>query len=519
MNKYAFISVVDTSGILDFVKTLIQYKFNIIATHKTYLFLKSNGYLVTSLSDYFDSEEIIQDINILNFKLYKSITSSRSKQDIKYLNKQNINLIDLVIVNFNDLSNLSNDTNNIEKTLNHIDTITPYIVQTASKNYKNIAVLVDHIDYEFIINELHSKSVISLNTKIQLANKALYYIYLYNKKIFNFFNNKSHNLLFKNMHSNIECKQYNFVLPKHKKNIKYESHDYYQKQFCNNVKEYLHINKLMQIQGKELTYDDFINVKVIIKYLKTFLMPTCIIFNKSNLCSVSSNKFLAQSYINAYCAHNIIDNNPITIGLNKILDVNTIEHIIQHTNIKLLVVPEISNNAKIFLAKKAKIIVILYDTNKYNKKSNINLINEEHLINKSHDTTFIKKNMNIVSKRKPLQYEIDDMLFSWKIIRFMQSNSIICCKNNITLGISHGKINIMDSIQLAIITAQNNGFNIVNSIIASEAFVSSKNYIDYIAKLGIKCLIQPGGSIYDKEIIQTIDHYNMSMIFTNIRYI
>ncbi|QJC31221.1 hypothetical protein GJT87_00960 [Enterobacteriaceae endosymbiont of Macroplea mutica] len=519
-NKYAFISVVNKSHILTLVKILIQYKYKIIANLKTYLFLKSQGYEVINLADYLQDNDPISNLNLLvNNKLYNGITSNRSIQDITLFKQHNIYLIDLVVINIHDFYIYDNNqVINIERSIYNIDNITLYLLLSAAKNYKYVTSIIDHIDYDFIISELQSNCFISLNTKIQLANKTLHYVYLYIKKLATFFNTNHDFLLYEN--ANTDNRKYNInkLSLQQKDNIQFESIDYHQKQFLNNIEEYLQQSNLQQIQGKELTYIDYIAVKIILDYFNIFIQPTCMIFQKTKLCSVASHVILVQAYINAYCANNVLIQNDMIIGLNQPLDVDTVTHIVQHAHIKIILVPNITHKAQQILSKK-NIIVLIYKLDKNYKKFNIQYINQEYFINKSNDYIFQQKNINIVSLRKPTQQEMKDMFFCWKILKYIKSNSIICSKNNITLGIGNSKTNLLHSIKIAIKNAKINGFNIKNSCIASEVFITTEQCIHYIAKYGITCIIQPGGSIHDKMIISVVNKYNISMIFTNIRYI
>ncbi|QJC30807.1 hypothetical protein [Enterobacteriaceae endosymbiont of Macroplea appendiculata] len=519
-NKYAFISVVNKSHLLTLVKILIQYKYNIIANPKTYLFLKSQGYPVINLVNYLQDNNSISNVNLLsNNKIYHGISSNRSIQDITLFKQNNIYFIDLVVINIYDFYIYDNDqVINVENSINNIDNITSYLLLSAAKNYKYVTSIIDPIDYDFIISELQSNCFISVNTKIQLANKTFDYVYLYIKKLSTFFNTHRDYLLYKNVNTDVSKYNINKFSSQQKDNIQYESSDYHQKQFLNNIEEYLKQSNLQQIQGKELLYIDYITIKIILDYFNIFIQPTCIIFQNTQLCSVASNIILVQAYINAYCANNVLIQNDMIIGLNQPLNIDTVTHLVQHTHIKIILVPDITYKARQMLSKK-NIIVLIYKLSKNSKKINIQYINQDYFVNKSNDYIFQQKNINIVSLRQPTQQEMKDMFFCWKIIKLIKTNSIICSKNNITLGIGNSKIDLFHAIKIAIKNAKINGFNTKNSCIASEAFITSEKCIHYMAKYGITCIIQPGGAIHDKMIISVANKYNISMIFTNIRYI
>ncbi|QJC29936.1 bifunctional phosphoribosylaminoimidazolecarboxamide formyltransferase/IMP cyclohydrolase [Enterobacteriaceae endosymbiont of Plateumaris sericea] len=519
-NKYALISVSNKSNILFLSQKLIEYNYNLISTKGTYLFLKSQGFNnIIEISEYLNYSKLMDEkVKTLHPKLYRGILSDRSINDIIFMHINNIKLIDIVVINFYPFKQSS-----IQKKINdniissNIDIGGPCIVRAAAKNYKHVTVVIDNKDYLLIINELKKNNSILLDTRIKLAQKAFNYVSLYDKKISEYFNIKEQEIKsFKN-------NEKNFIFPNKitlnlfkKEDLRYgENHHQKSALYYTNDNKYVKNNNFKQIQGKKLSYNNIIDANVALECVQEFSNPSCVIIKHANPCGVSSSHTLKEAYINAY------NTDPISyfgsvIAFNKQLNLETVNVILKNNFIELIIIPSITNEAKILISKKNNIRILLYN---FNSKIlfEMKCVSNGILIQNTNLNYINKNNINIVSKRIPKNNEIEDIIFGWKIVKFVKSNAIIYCKNNMTLGIGAGQMSRIDSVKLAITKAKERKFNLQGSSMISDAFFPFRDSIDFISNLGIKCIIQPGGSLRDQEIIDAVNQHNLSMVFTNIR--
>lgn len=529
------ISVFDKSKIVNFAKSLSQYGTQFLSTEGTAQILSDSGISTQKISDYTQFPEIINGrIKTLHHKIYAGVLH-RKDLDKKIMNQYNIQAIDMVIINFYPFhSVLKNQTYSQKKILEYIDIGGPSIVRAASKNYKNIAVITDINDYKSILDEIHrNNGSISLNTRLNLASKAFKYIYKYDALISDYFNN----LLLKNnkkidfdYKNNVQEPNYHFpdildfkkIKFTKKQNVRYGENPHQKAALYieKNTKQTSgSIANAQQIQGKSLSYNNIIDMDTALECVKTFFNhPTCVIVKHANPCGVATSDTLNIAYHKAYQA------DPISafggaIAFNQPVDKKTAQSIITQNFVESVIAPDFHKDSLDILSIKKNIQVLNVGTWNSQKKLNFDLKRiSEGLLIQDYDILTAPTSLNVVTITHPTTKEMEDAIFCWKIVKFVKSNAIVCGKNYQTTGIGAGQMNRVQAVKIATLFNPKNSLNIQGSSMASDAFFTFPDGIHIAAQMGIRCIIQPGGSIKDSEIIKTANQYNISMIFTHTRH-
>ncbi|WP_343189481.1 bifunctional phosphoribosylaminoimidazolecarboxamide formyltransferase/IMP cyclohydrolase [Buchnera aphidicola] len=507
--KTALLSVANKKNIIEFSKKLIYRKIKLFATNGTAKILKKNNIPVKKISDYIKFPEILNGkIKTLHPKIYGGILAK--KKNINEINKYKIKKFDLIVVNFYKFKIKNNNKkNNLKKISEFIDIGGPSIARAAVKNYKNVIIIHDIKDYKKIINKIDQNKINS-KMKFKFAIKTFKYITLYDIKILNF--------ILKKKKKKILPKKLTIKLLKNKKlrygeNQHQKSALYYKKKIIKNK----NIIFKKKIQGKKLSYNNIYDANIALECVKTLKKPACVIVKHGNPCGCAIGKNIFLSYKSAYktdidsCFGGII-------AFNDFLDETTIKYILKKQFVEIIIAPKISLLAKKIIKKKKNIRVLIYNKKIKFKKNELDIksINNGFLIQTKDKKINIKKYIN-VTKKKPNKKEIKDLLFAWKIVKFAKSNAIVYAKNLMTKSIGSGQTSRIDAIKMANKKAKETNKKINFSVLASDAFLPFKDNINLLSKNNITCIIQPGGSIRDKEIIKEANKKNIAMIFTNIR--
>lgn len=539
--QQALISVSDKSNILDFAQSLSQHGIQFLSTEGTAKTLSEAGLLVHKVADYTKCPEIMDGrIKTLHYKIYAGILN-RTTLDNNILHEHSIKPIDMVVVNFYPFNAISSQNHrySIEEILEYIDIGGPSIIRAAAKNYKNTVVVIDNKDYSDILNEMNKyNGSITLNTRFNLAVKAFKHIAEHDTAIANYFNNQSkintknnqsitktdqdHAKPFHNYHfpESLECMNLKFTK---KQNMYYGENPHqkaalYTETTLNQMTGT--IPNAKQLQGKPLSYNNILDMDTALECVKMFHDPTCVIVKHTNPCGVATANTISTAYNKAYQS-DIISAFGGIIALNRPLDEETAQLIITNQHfIEAIIAPDIHQNCFKILSNKKHIRIL--STGLWEKQINIFNIDFKRinggLLIQEHDTIKTPKNLEIVTSSYPTEQEIKDSLFCWKIVKFVKSNGIVCGKNYQTTGIGSGQVNRVRAVKIATSFIKKNHLQIQGSVMASDAFFPFSDSINIAASMGIRCIIQPGGSIKDSEIINTANQNNISMIFTHTRH-
>jgi len=506
--KNALISVSNKEKLIPLLKTLTKYKIRFISSGGTYKKIKKLKYKCTEVSEYTNFPEILNGrVKTLHPKIHAGILSKRNnKSHKKELFKNNFEEIDLVIVNFYPFEEALKKTKNHSKIIENIDIGGPTMVRAAAKNYNDVTVITSPNQYEKLINEINSnKGSTSLSFRQKMSEEAFSETAYYDGLISDYFNKMSKNFFPK--------KKIFFGTLVEK--LRYGENPHQESAI------YSKVNKLdiSQIHGKQLSYNNYNDIfssLIISKSLPKNIGT--VIVKHANPCGVSVHKDHQKSYelalgcdpISAFggivsCNYKI--NKNLALELNKIF-------------LEVVIANGFEKEALKILKKKKNLRII--DANNLSFKKMHNFISNFNsiLIQSADVNPFVKKNFKIVSKKKPSTLEFKNLIFAFNICRFVKSNGIVLVKDNTTVGIGSGQPSRLDSCKIAI--NKMNQFqktqNIDEIVAASDAFFPFVDGIETLVQAGVSAVIQPSGSIRDKEIIKFANETGTILVFSKTRH-
>ena len=512
--KRALISVSDKKGIIDFAKTLIKFNVEILSTGGTAKLLAENNISVIEVSDYTGFPEMLDGrVKTLHPKIHGGILGKRDdEKHLQTMIKSDIPLIDLVVVNLYPFeATISKENCPLSEAIENIDIGGPAMIRSSAKNYNGVAVVTDTSDYKMIEDALEKNDgALNLECRFNLAKKAFEHTAKYDSAISNYLNglDTNKNVTYPN--------KLNLIFNK-KLDLRYgenphQSASFYVDEIANKGS----LASFKQLQGKELSYNNLNDADTAWECVKSFKLPSCVIVKHANPCGVGSSQDLLNAYKKAFSTDPTSAFGGI-IACNTILDKNTASQIITQF-VEVVIAPSYDpESLKIFESKpNIRLLEVTLDSN-FNTFE-LKKIGGGLLVQSPDNFNIDMNHCKIVSKLKPNEEQMDDMLFAWRVAKYVKSNAIVFCKNNQTLGIGAGQMSRVDSTKIASIKAQNANLNLTNSVVASDAFFPFRDGIDVLAAAGAKCVIQPGGSLRDEEVISAADELGLVMLFTGYRH-
>ncbi len=504
--KTALISVSDKKNIKNILTVLKKNKIKIISSGGTYKEIKKLKFECTEVSEFTNSSEILEGrVKTLHPKIHAGILNKRISKSHRYEMKKNkFENIDLVIVNFYPFENTLKKTSNHDKIINNIDIGGPSMVRSAAKNYKDVTVITSINQYDELIKELKKNNgSTTLNFRKKLSRVAFAETAYYDSVISNYFNNYT-NTQFpekRTFHANL------IDIPRYGENPHQKSAIY-----SKNLKM-----SIKQIHGKKLSYNNYNDIFAALNISKSLPINTgTVIVKHANPCGVSIKKDHLQSYIAA------LKCDPVSaFGGIVSCNYNITKDIAEELN-KLFLEVIIANNFDddAFRILKMKKNLRLINASQYDFKENLKFLsnNEEILIQSEDIKKSNIKDFKIVSKKKPNTKQIRNLLFAFNVCRYVKSNAIVLAANETTTGIGSGQPSRLDSCQIAIDKMK----KFINSndeiVAASDAFFPFVDGIEKLVQSGVTAVIQPSGSIRDKEIIKYANETNTILVFSKTRH-
>ena len=504
--KSALISVSDKSNLVPLLKILKKNKIKLISSGGTYKAIKKLKFKCLEVSDFTGSNEILSGrVKTLHSKIYAGILNKRkNKTHKKEMKLENFENIDLVIVNFYQFENTIKETKNINKIIEHIDIGGPTLVRAAAKNYNDVTVISSTEQYSELMNELTiNKGCTSLKFREKMSRLAFTETAFYDSIISNYFNEITNTQFPKKkiIHANlIEKLRYG-------ENSHQQSAIYSQKDNLD----------LIKLHGKKLSYNNYNDVFSALSITKSFPKNTgTAIIKHANPCGVSILKDKLSSYKSALkcdplsafggvVACNFKISKSIALELNKIFFEVIISNGFEKNAIEIL---------------KTKKNLRLIDASKFslNKNLKFNSINNSVLIQSEDNKIFQKKDFRVVSKMKPSKLQFENLIFAFNICRFVKSNAIVLASNKSTIGIGSGQPSRVDSCQIAI-DKMSKFINTEDEMVAaSDAFFPFIDGIEKLVQSGVSAVIQPAGSVRDKEIIKFANSTDTILVFSKTRH-
>ena len=511
--KRALISVSDKSGIVDLANALVnQFNIEIISTGGTLKELVEAGVPAIEVSSFTGFPEMMDGrVKTLHPKVHGGILARRDL-DQEVMQENDILPIDLVVVNLYPFAEtIAKENVTLEMAIENIDIGGPSMVRSSAKNNKYVSIVVDPKDYLPVLDEMKKNDgALTQETRSSLARKAFEHTANYDSTIASYLSS----LGSEDFPTSI------FGKYKIKEQMRYGENPHQKAAFyIEDSKIKTGLGNAIQIQGKQLSYNNIADTDAAIECVRTFKEPSCVIVKHANPCGVaSSDKDITEAYQNAF------ESDPTSafggiIAINRKLDGKTALRINDNQFVEVIVAPGIDEEAKEVLAKKENIRLLdLQTMDDPVRGYKFMSVTDGLLMQETDNGQISEKDFKIVTKRQPTKEEIKDCLFAWKVCKFVKSNAIIFAKDNQTIGIGAGQMSRIDSTQIAASKAKERGFETKGCSMASDAFFPFRDGIDAATAMGISSIIQPGGSIRDDEVIEAADEANVAMIFTGMRH-
>lgn len=510
----ALVSVSDKTGILDFCRELAALGIELLSTGGTAKLLAEHGIAVTEVSDYTGFPEMMDGrVKTLHPKIHGGILGRRGIDDA-VMSENGIKPIDMVVVNLYPFEQtIAKPDCDLETAIENIDIGGPSMIRGAAKNHNDVAIVVDPADYEKVLAELKANGAeLRHETRFRLALKSFEHTARYDTMIAAYL---SKVIDAGNFPETLNLQFHRLQSMRYGENPHQNAAFYAEKNPPAGS-----IAAANQLQGKALSYNNIADADAALECVKSFNeQPACVIVKHANPCGVAIADSLCTAYDLAYATDPTSAFGGI-IAFNRELDEKTATQITERQFVEVVVAPKISEGAKAVFSKKPN--VRLLETGFWNDTSVASLdfkrVGGGLLVQDKDIGNITAADLKIVSKRAPTEQELADLLFVWKVAKFVKSNAIVYGKNGQTIGIGAGQMSRVYSAKIAGIKAADEGLVVSGAVMASDAFFPFRDGIDAAAAAGITAVIHPGGSIRDQEVIDAANEHNIAMVLTGMRH-
>ena len=513
--KRALISVSDKQGILEFAQGLAQFGVEIISTGGTAKLLRDNNIAVLEVSDYTGFPEMLDGrVKTLHPKVHGGILGRRDlPAHVSAMQQADIPPIDMVVVNlYPFVETITQADCSLQDAIENIDIGGPTMVRAAAKNYGHVAIVTDPADYAVVTREMQSSNgAVGAETRLLLAKKAFSHTAEYDGAISNY-------LTALNAKGEKQAFPERYTTQVHKiMDLRYGENPHQDAAFYRDASVPVGaLAGFTQLQGKELSYNNIGDADAAWECVKTFDACACVIVKHANPCGVAVSTTPLEAYQRAFSTDPSSAFGGI-IAFNREIDAATAAAVIKQF-VEVIIAPAVSAEAKQIFASKANVRVLTVPMGKALNALEYKRVGGGLLLQTPDAINVKPEQFKVVTKIQPTLGQTEDLLFAWRVAKFVKSNAIVFCSNGMTLGVGAGQMSRVDSTRIAAIKAQNAGLSLKNSVVASDAFFPFRDGIDVLAEAGAACVIHPGGSMRDEEVIAAADEHGLAMILTGIRH-
>jgi len=505
--RRALLSVSNKKGIVDFARGLSSLGFEIVSTGGTYKVLEENGIKVTYVSEITEFPEILDGrVKTLHPKIHGGILAKRTEKHLSELEVNGIIPIDVVAVNLYPFKEtVSRPDVTLEEAVENIDIGGPAMIRAAAKNFRYVLVVVNPDRYGEVIEKLKENKV-DEDYRLELALEAFGHTAQYDGFIAQYFSALKEKDAFGKIFT---------VSGKLIQRLRYGENPHQKAAFySDDTLGEGTVGGSKQHQGKELSFNNIIDLEAALSTVKEFEEPAAVIIKHNNPCGAALGRDLRNAYERALEADPLSAYGGI-VGLNREVDGETASKMIE-IFLEAVIAPAFSPEALEVFSKKPNLRVLECGWWKSEEKGyDIKKVSGGFLVQDLDTETAQPSQWKVVTKRKPNEEEIKDLMFAWKVVKHVKSNAIVVAKDYATLGIGAGQMNRVGSANIALNQAKDKA---EGAVLASDAFFPFKDTVELAAQFGIKAIIQPGGSIRDEESIEAADKYGIAMVFTGMRH-
>jgi phosphoribosylaminoimidazolecarboxamide formyltransferase/IMP cyclohydrolase len=512
--KRALVSVHDKTGIADLCRTLHAAGVEILSTGGTATHLRDAGIPVTDVSDYTGFPEIFDGrVKTLHPKVHGALLGRRGRDDA-VMAEHGIRPIDLVVVNLYPFEQtVARPDCTLEDAIENIDIGGPAMLRAAAKNHAHVGVVVDVADYDAVAEEIRGSGGLSDATRLRLAHKAFALTARYDGAVSNYL-------------GAIGADGEHEDFPR---TFSLQFQKAYELRYGENPHQSAALYRepapaagtlaaARQLQGKELSYNNLADADAAVECALAFPEPACVIVKHANPCGVAEGRTLLEAYERAYACDPVSAFGGV-IAFNRPLDEETARVIVERQFVEVLVAPEVDEKALAATSAKSAIRVLaLGERGGALRQLDLKRISGGLLVQDADAGTPEELTLKVVTRRAPTEEELSDLLFAWRVVKYVKSNAIVYARNRATVGIGAGQMSRVYSARIAAIKAADAGLQVEGAVMASDAFFPFRDGIDSAAEAGIRAVIQPGGSVRDQEVIDAANEHGMAMVFTGMRH-
>ncbi|MGM0564457.1 MAG: bifunctional phosphoribosylaminoimidazolecarboxamide formyltransferase/IMP cyclohydrolase [Pseudomonadota bacterium] len=512
----ALISVSDKSGIVDFARELHDRGVHILSTGGTARLLVKEGIPVTEVSDHTGFPEMMAGrVKTLHPKIHGGLLGRRGTDD-EVMEEHDIPAIDLVVVNLYPFeATIADPDCDLATAIENIDIGGPAMLRSSAKNHASVTVVVDADDYPKVIEEMRENDGgVTAGTRFDLALKVFQHTARYDGAIANYLGS---------LNGEGETGPFPASLNMQflkAQGMRYGENPHQRAAFYTEANPgEPSISTAEQIQGKALSYNNVADSDAALECVKLFEAPACVIVKHANPCGVALDGDILSAYQRAFATDSESAFGGI-IAFNRRLDAATAKAIVERQFVEVIIAPEIDADAVEVVAAKKNVRLLrtgqwsqVHDGGFDYKRVNGGLLVQDRDLG-----MIAEEDLKLVSNRQPDEQQVRDLLFAWKVAKFVKSNAIVYARDEQTVGVGAGQMSRVNSARIAGIKAEHAGLEVPGSVMASDAFFPFRDGIDNAAAAGIRAVIQPGGSMRDEEVIAAADEHDIAMVFTGMRH-
>jgi len=510
----ALLSVSDKSGIVEFARALAALGVQIVSTGGTAKLLEKEGIAVTEVSAYTGFPEMLDGrVKTLHPKIHAGLLARRDDPGhLAALRSAGIPPIDLLVVNLYPFqASVADPDCSFEEAIENIDIGGPTLLRAAAKNHAGVGAVVDPADYARVLEEMRSSGGISEATRFALAKKVFAHTAAYDGAIANYLSS---------LDAGRRRREYPDVLSlqfARLQDLRYGENPHQSAALYRDERPVAgSLATCRQLQGKELSYNNIADADAAWECVKSFAEPACVIVKHANPCGVATGASLAAAYEKAFKTDPVSAFGGI-LAFNRALDRAAAEAASQQFA-EVIVAPRVEPDAQEVFAKKANVRVLEVPLSHDVQAHDYKRVGGGLLVQTTDAKTVKRDELKVVTKKQPTEPQWSDLLFAWRVAKFVKSNAIVFCRDGMTLGVGAGQMSRVDSSRLAAMKAQAAKLSLAGSVVASDAFFPFRDGLDVVAEAGAHAVIQPGGSVRDDEVIAAADERGVAMVLTGVRH-
>ena len=512
--RRALLSVSDKSGIVELARGLAALGAEILSTGGTARLLEKEGIRVTEVSAHTGFPEMLDGrVKTLHPKIHGGLLARRDDPaHLAAIEKAGIAPIDLLVVNLYPFEATVADPDcRFEDAVENIDIGGPAMLRAAAKNHAGVAAVVDPADYPAILDELKARGAVSDATRFALARKVFAHTAAYDGAIANYLSS---------LDAQRKRREYPDILTlqfRKVQELRYGENPHQSAAFYADQRPVEgSLARYRQLQGKELSYNNIADSDAAWECVKGFAEPACVIVKHANPCGVAVGESLRAAYEKAFKTDPVSAFGGI-LAFNRALDGRAAEAVAGQFA-EVVIAPRIEPEARQVFAKKANVRVLEVPLSHEAQAHDYKRVGGGLLVQGSDVENLKRSDLKIVTRRQPTDSQWVDLLFAWKVAKFVKSNAIVYCRDGMTLGVGAGQMSRVDSARIAAVKAQGAKLSLKDSVAASDAFFPFRDGLDVVVDAGASAVIQPGGSVKDAEVIAAADEHGVAMVFTGIRH-